>query len=173
MICHLLPRQSKPIKLNPTPKPFSAKPPVTENKNLTVELGLWAERSRQSNFEQSRRRNMATIQRLLDKKNALEPETIPPSTMTLTEPSLSKIENGEKPAEKVAIPEEAKSSSQPAVQPPFQEQPPPKSKTEHILPAGGSTSQREMVLMKLSKRIAAVEMNLTLSTEYLSELSKQ
>ncbi|KAF1770441.1 hypothetical protein GCK72_002260 [Caenorhabditis remanei] len=173
LICHLLPRQSKPIKLNPTPKPFSAKPPVTENKNLTVELGLWAERSRQSNFEQSRRRNMATIQRLLEKKNALEPETFPPSTMTFTEPSLSKIENGEKPAEKVAVPEEAKSSSQPAVQPPFQEQPPPKSKTEHILPAGGSTSQREMVLMKLSKRIAAVEMNLTLSTEYLSELSKQ
>lgn len=48
-----------------------------------------------------------------------------------------------------------------------------KPKDEPILPGGGATSQREMVLMKLSKRIAAVEMNLTLSTEYLSELSKQ
>ncbi|CAD6198309.1 unnamed protein product [Caenorhabditis auriculariae] len=41
-----------------------------------------------------------------------------------------------------------------------------------VLP-GAAFNNRESILMKLSKRIASVELNLTLSTEYLSELSKQ
>lgn len=102
---------------------------------------------------------MATIQRLHPKdvqKISTAPDVPTP-----------KAENIEKPTEKPS--EEVK--------PPAREQPqvslPPKPKSEPILPAGGSTNQRELVLMKLSKRIAAVELNLTLSSEYLSELSKQ
>uniref|UniRef100_A0A8R1I8X9 Uncharacterized protein n=1 Tax=Caenorhabditis japonica TaxID=281687 RepID=A0A8R1I8X9_CAEJA len=108
---------------------------------------MWAERSRHSHFDQSRRRNLASIQRFLPKETTTtKPPTSPPPT-----PNTAKNEKITKnPEEK-----------------------PQKQKSEPILPAGGSTSQREMVLMKLSKRISAVETNLTLSTEYLSELSKQ
>lgn len=52
------------------------------------------------------------------------------------------------------------------------EEPTPVPQESKILP-GGSSNQRESIIMKLSKRITAVELNLTLSTEYLSALSKQ
>lgn len=166
LVCHLLPRPSRSLKPNLTPKPFTVKPPVTENQNLKVELEMWAERSRKSIFEKYRRKNLATIQRLVTE------ETTPSPSSGM---QIPKTEDVVKPEEKITVPEEPKITAPPNVPPQSQEhiQVPPKGKTESILPAGGSTSQREMVLMKLSKRIAAVEMNLTLSTEYLSELSKQ
>lgn len=164
LICHILPIPTR-VKKNDLVKPpnnlktSTIKPAVTDKRDLKTEIGLWAERSRHSNFEQSRRRNLATIQRLHPKdvqKISTAPDVPTP-----------KAENIEKPTEKPS--EEVK--------PPAREQPqvslPPKPKSEPILPAGGSTNQRELVLMKLSKRIAAVELNLTLSSEYLSELSKQ
>lgn len=164
LVCHLLPRPSRILKPNLTPKPFTVKPPVTKNQDLKVELRMWAERSRQSIFEKYRRRNLATIQRLVTEEATPSPSTQIPKPVDVV-----------KPEEKMAVPEEPKATTPPNIPLQTPEQIPvlPKAKTESILPAGGSTSQREMVLMKLSKRIAAVEMNLTLSTEYLSELSKQ
>lgn len=172
MFCHILPRSSSKLnKTNSTPKPTM--PPVSENPDLKVELSLWAERSRHLNFEQSRRRNLATIQRLTTKEKPIDAEAVKVKPPVVPD---KKEESTEKPPEKAPTTEEVKVSTPPQPTPVDQTLPPPtppKPKTEPILPAGGSTNQREMVLMKLSKRIAAVEMNLTLSTEYLSELSKQ
>ncbi|PIC51461.1 hypothetical protein B9Z55_001969 [Caenorhabditis nigoni] len=176
LLCHLLTRQSKPFKPTLTPKPVTVKPPVTENRSLKVEIGLWAERSRHTIFEQSRRRNLATIQRLRAEDSATERTSIPPVSNGPVETSIPKVDEIVKTEEKISTSDETKPTAQPDIPQQVQEQTtpaPPKTKSESILPAGGSTSQREMVLMKLSKRIAAVEMNLTLSTEYLSELSKQ
>ncbi|EGT52387.1 hypothetical protein CAEBREN_18173 [Caenorhabditis brenneri] len=175
LLCHILPRSSRPNKINSTPKPLNIKPSVSENPSLKTELGIWAERSRLANFEQSRRRNLATIQRLMPQGNA---KNLDKTEVHQANPSIlpiQKDESPEKPTEKSFTTEDTRTPIQAPVQPLTSEKtsPPPKAKSEPILPAGGSTNQREMVLMKLSKRIAAVEMNLTLSTEYLSELSKQ
>uniref|UniRef100_A0A1I7TK08 SUN domain-containing protein n=2 Tax=Caenorhabditis tropicalis TaxID=1561998 RepID=A0A1I7TK08_9PELO len=176
LFCHLLPRPSKSSKINSTPKPLPIKPPpVSDNRDLKVELKLWADRSRQMNFDQSRRRNLATIQRLSPKETMKEKDDLTSSSPNPHTPPLQNFENKVNTSTKIPNMEEVKMAPETTTQsiPSEQTKTPPKIKPESILPAGGSTNQREMVLMKLSKRIAAVEMNLTLSTEYLSELSKQ
>lgn len=175
LLCHILPRSTRPNKINSTPKPLTIKPSVSEKPSLKTELGIWAERSRHAYFEQSRRRNLASIQRLMPQGNA---GNLDKREMHQANPSIvpiQKDESTEKPTEMSFTTEDIRTPTQAPVQPVTSEKtsPPPKAKSEPILPAGGSINQREMVLMKLSKRISAVEMNLTLSTEYLSELSKQ
>ncbi|KAJ1374106.1 hypothetical protein KIN20_036706 [Parelaphostrongylus tenuis] len=58
---------------------------------------------------------------------------------------------------------------------PQQQQPTPQ--TMHSIPSeawpASSTTHKESVFMKLNKRIAALELNMSLSSEYLSELSRQ
>ncbi|GMT31887.1 hypothetical protein PFISCL1PPCAC_23184, partial [Pristionchus fissidentatus] len=52
-----------------------------------------------------------------------------------------------------------------------QQQQPPVGIFEGL--AAGTSSHKESVFMKLNKRIAALELNMSLSSEYLSELSRQ
>ncbi|GMT05335.1 hypothetical protein PENTCL1PPCAC_27509, partial [Pristionchus entomophagus] len=60
----------------------------------------------------------------------------------------------------------------PAATPKQQQHPPPPVGIFEGL-AAGTSSHKESVFMKLNKRIAALELNMSLSTEYLSELSRQ
>ncbi|CAI5439260.1 unnamed protein product [Caenorhabditis angaria] len=118
---------------------------------------------KQPSFAAKRRRNLARVQRFLRRFSTKA------TSKTVVAPKLEPILE-----EKIV--EEAKEEVVQIKKEPSPQSPSSSSyrqELDTILPAGGSIGQRETVLIKLTKRIAAVELNLTLSTEYLSELSKQ
>ncbi|CAB3407171.1 unnamed protein product [Caenorhabditis bovis] len=140
-----------------------------------TKFGISPSMSKQATFDQSRRRNIASIQNYFSKLNGKgvsrraandsivnptkeNPDEKTPSSM---KPTHENVESDSKKEAVKIVPIDPINAT------------PHGRIDDKIVPAGGSSNQREMVLIKLSKRIAAVEMNLTLSTEYLSELSKQ
>ncbi|GMR30892.1 hypothetical protein PMAYCL1PPCAC_01087 [Pristionchus mayeri] len=134
---------------------------------------------------QARRSLIAATQRREEeaaRAAALPPTQIeaPPQRKATTTPVVQ-----QPPAAAAAPP--TKEEEPPAAAKPQQQQPPaaapatPQAQQQPPTPpvgifeglAAGTSSHKESVFMKLNKRIAALELNMSLSTEYLSELSRQ
>ncbi|PAV84416.1 hypothetical protein WR25_20004 isoform A [Diploscapter pachys] len=97
-------------------------------------------------------------------------QEIPPSVSdSSTQPASGTSQNQKPPAASEPVPEQLQQMAQNHQNGNQQNQ---QQQQQAVLPAT-SLSHKESVFMKLNKRIATLEMNMSLSSEYLSELSRQ